>query len=167
MVPFAVWIVPMRNWNFLYLSPPHQLRNRFGSYLWGIETHFEQAQPISPPSVWIVPMRNWNSLCQPLTGHRAGLDRTYEELKPPGLAYRDRFLRSLDRTYEELKHAWEHQIKVTKIESLDRTYEELKHISGILDWMANIVWIVPMRNWNTTVKTKKGGEKSSLDGVLR
>ena len=57
---YAVWIVPMRNWNFLARRPQCLLWTQFGSYLWGIET------------------TSGNSS---LKSDSRGLDRTYEELK--------------------------------------------------------------------------------------
>ena len=41
--------------------------NKFGSYLWGIETHPRPSRLPADPQVWIVPMRNWNRARWPST----------------------------------------------------------------------------------------------------
>ena len=113
--------------------------------------------------------RKWRS--DPHNKFNCGLYRTYEELKP--ISYREECFPvgcSLYRTYEELKPTICNSVFFSIASSLYRTYEELKLLLSIM-WrilalslyrtyeelkpdcweasnQADIVCIVPMRNWN-------------------
>ena len=117
-----------RGWKWYVGS---QRFGRFGSYLWGIET---SCLPASVSFETVFGSYLWGietSISTKMHPSRLWrLDRTYEELKPFSKLFSASSLVGLDRTYEELKHSWPSQ-KNSKPAT---------------------VWIVPMRNWNSSAK---------------
>ena len=123
----CVFIVPMRDWNKIHLlyQPTKQ---KFLSYLWGIETIACNTILERYTCVFIVPMRDWNS-ANP-SGVRSRSDRfyrTYEGLKPFARVPLAAALRCFYRTYEGLKRGTGEWLGRRDHQRFYRTYEGLKH----------------------------------------
>ena len=168
-----VLIVPMRNWNFSLAIQPPRSPALFWSYLWGIETsgvawinmHIFRMVLIVPMRNWnniasrlsvvayrvlIVPMRNWNS-AQSLERY----ERCQRVLIVP--------MRNWNMQYTGLKDKngkfWSYLWGIETIQSIGQPHRSRSrfwsYLWGIetLTWRywsgdAQIVLIVPMRNWN-------------------
>ena len=122
----GVWIVPMRNWNYIpqsayrglfvclnrtYEELKPEIKDLLESWDFRLNRTYEELKPrwsadtFWAHGVWIVPMRNWN------------LVPTHQEVRDKSC--------------------------------LNRTYEELKQCPWHTPYARRWVWIVPMRNWNT------------------
>ena len=169
-----VWIVPMRNWNPSYTAMVAFALKEFGSYLWGIET---TPQELADTSGFPGLDRTYEEL--KLLTMKSGewmtigcLDRTYEELKPPFPQMIGAVFRRLDRTYEELKLHAIHRGQCAPLEFGSYLWgietrvpvptSPVRPAFGSYLWgietdqpetprcQASRVWIVPMRNWNSS-----------------
>ena len=145
-----VFIVPMRNWNMLYLIYNAINQILFLSYLWGIETIEKAVAKYKVCKVFIVPMRNWNQIIKQYNStDRKSFYRTYEELK------RERDSRRHRSVYKFLSYLWGIETltlficKIFIFNCFYRTYEELKlSLNNCMGKAVVVVFIVPMRNWN-------------------
>ena len=116
----------------------------FGSYLWGIETNNRR-------SAW------WS---------RQSLDLTYEGLKHQRSCEIRKKRGSLDLTYEGLKLKPTHVFFSNHV-GLDLTYEGLKlEKIEAAKTKEEIVWILPMRDWNTKEEVREMWESFKFGSYL-